>query len=372
MKGLLKYAFVLLVALGSASAPAAFWQWSKTAATNSNVDPSINWTAGMAPSGVDPSGRAMMARMAEYRDDISGSLTTGGTSTAYTVTTKESAGGTLTGLCGAGSVPKDGQLLAITVHATNGAAPSLAVDTCPAIVILQSASSPLPGTLIASSPYSLKYSLANNAWMMREFFGSPYGIPLGGVMPSTINSAPNSNFILPAGQCISTTTYAVYWALLGSPAPGACGAGTFAVIDMRGRVPAAIDNLNGSAASRMTSAATGCGATFNTIGTLCGAQGQTLTLAQLPTGLVVANGAQTITASGPTGHNIYAVGSYTSVANTSIFDFSGPANSLPITANSSFSFSGSNSISMTSNNTSGSAHTNVMPTIAVSYLLRVI
>lgn len=373
MKGLLKYALVLLMALGSVSAPAAFWQWSKTAATNSNVDPSINWTAGMAPSGIDPSGRAMMARMAEYRDDISGSLTTGGTLTAYTVTTKASAGGTLTGLCGAGSVPTDGQLLAITVHATNGTAATLAVDTCTAKPIQSAAGVAAPtGTLVLSSPYSLKYSVANSAWMLREFFGNPYGVPLGGLMPSTINSAPNSNFVLPAGQCISTTTFATYWALLGSPAPGGCGAGTFAVIDMRGRLPVAIDNLNGSAASRMTSAAIGCGATFNTIGTLCGAQGQTLTLAQLPTGLVVANGAQAITASGPSGHNFYALGSYTNVGNTSTADFSGPSNSAPIAGSNAFVFSGANAISMTSNNTSGSAHTNVMPTIAVSYLLRVI
>src|SRR5258708_6597388 len=104
MKGLLKYAFVLLVALGSAQAPAAFWQWSKTAATNNNADPTINWTAGMAPSGIDPSGRAMMAGLAQYRDDISGSITTGGTSTSYTFSSKELAGGN--GLCGGGSIPE--------------------------------------------------------------------------------------------------------------------------------------------------------------------------------------------------------------------------------------------------------------------------
>jgi len=80
----------------------------------------------------------------------------------------------------------------------------------------------------------------------------------------------------------------------------------------------------------------------------------------------------TITASGPSGHNFYALGSYTNVGNTSGSDFTGPANSAPLAANSSFVFSGANAISMTSNNTSGTAHPNVQPSVAVSYLLRVI
>lgn len=370
MKALLKYALVLLVALGSASAPAAFWQWSRTAATNSNVDPSINWTAGMSPSGIDPSGRAMMARIAEYRDDISGSLTTGGTLTAYTVTTKESVGGTLTGLCGAGSVPTDGQQIAVTAHATNGAAATLAVDTCTARPIQSASGVAAPaGTLVLGSPYSLKYSVANTAWMLREFFGSPYGIPLGGLMPTTINSAPNSNFILPAGQCISTTTFATYWALLGSPAPGACGAGTFAVVDMRGRLPVAADNLNGSAASRMTSAAAGCGVTFNTIGTQCGNQSQTLTLAQLPS-IVIANGSQAISTTGPTNIPMYTGGTPSTSPGVAGSNITYPSGSQA--AGNAFVFSANNALSMTSNNTSGSTHPNVQPTIAVAYLLRVI
>jgi microcystin-dependent protein len=373
MKAFLKYLLVALVALGSASAPAAFWQWSKTSATNSQVDPSINWTGGMSPSGVDPSGRAMMARVAEYRDDISGALATGGTATAYTVTTNQSTGGTLTGLCGAGSTPTDGQLVAITPNNTNGASATLAVDTCTARAIQSAPGVAAPvGTLVSGTPYSLKYSTSNTAWMLREFFGNPYSVALGGLLPTTINAVPNSNFILPAGQCISTTTFATYWALLGSPAPGGCGAGTFAVIDMRGRVPVALDNLNGTAASRMTSSASGCGVAFTAIGTLCGSQSQTTTLAQLPTGIVVANGSQAITASGPSGHNFYALGSYTNVGNTSGGSYTGPANSLSAATNNSFAFSGSNSVSMTSNNTGGAAHANVMPTIAVAYLLRVI
>src|SRR5216683_3849718 len=63
--------------------------WSKTAASNSNADPSINWAEGQAPSSVNDSARAMMARVAEYRDDVSGLLVTGGTPTAYTLATNQ-------------------------------------------------------------------------------------------------------------------------------------------------------------------------------------------------------------------------------------------------------------------------------------------
>lgn len=369
MKALLKYAFVLLVALGSASSPAAFWQWSQTAATNSNSDPSINWTAGMAPSATDPSGRAMMARVAEYRDDISGALTTGGTSTAYTVTTHQSAGGTSTGLCGAGTTPNNGQLLAITVNSTNGGAPTIAPDTCTARPIQSAPGAAIPaGTLVSGSPYSLTYSTANTAWILRDFHGNPFGVPLGGLLPTTVASAPNSNFILPAGQCISTTTFATYWALLGSPAPGGCGAGTFAVMDLRARIPVGLDNLNGTAASRMTSSANGCGVTFTTIGVVCGNQGQTLTLAQLPSGLVVANGSQSITVTGPNNLTMWVAGSSAGVpANATSFPIVGSLTTL-----NAFSFSGTNTLTSTSNNTSGSAHANVQPTIGVGYLLRVI
>jgi hypothetical protein len=74
--------------------------------------------------------------------------------------------------------------------------------------------------------------------MLRDFFGNPYTVPLGGLLAYTGTTAPNSNFILPAGQCLSTTTYAAYWALLGSPASGTCTGGQFKVVDIRGKVPA--------------------------------------------------------------------------------------------------------------------------------------
>ena len=67
----------------------AFWKWSRTASSNATADNTINWAEGMAPSAVNDSARAMMARLAEWRDDISGTIATAGTSTAYTVASNQ-------------------------------------------------------------------------------------------------------------------------------------------------------------------------------------------------------------------------------------------------------------------------------------------
>jgi len=48
-----------------------------------------NWAEGQSPSSVNDSARAMMARAAEWRDDVSGTIATGGTSTAYTATSNQ-------------------------------------------------------------------------------------------------------------------------------------------------------------------------------------------------------------------------------------------------------------------------------------------
>jgi len=91
----------------------------------------------------------MMARTAEFRDDISGTLTTAGTSTAFTVATFQ-VFNTLANL--------DNRVLCIVPHTTSGASPTLAVDGLTAKQIRTVSGTNVPtGSLIAGSPYFVIY-----------------------------------------------------------------------------------------------------------------------------------------------------------------------------------------------------------------------
>ncbi len=63
--------------------------WSTTAASNDDIDGSINFQEGQSPASVNNSCRAVMAAIAKWRNDLSGNLVTAGSSTAYTLTTNQ-------------------------------------------------------------------------------------------------------------------------------------------------------------------------------------------------------------------------------------------------------------------------------------------
>ena len=341
--------------VGVESAKAAFWQWSRTASSNGNADPSINWVEGMPPSVVNDSARAMMARLAEQFADTSGSLLTSGGPTAYTVTTNQ----------GYPNPPIDGQTIGVTFNVARSGSPTLAVDGGAAAPIVNSMG--VAASTIANVPYVLLYNAANTLWFVRS--GGAGGIiPIGGLVPYTGTVVPNAAYVFANGQCISTTTYAVYWALVGSPAPGSCSAGNFAVIDLRGRALAGLDNMGGAtAAGRMTSSASGCGTAMTSVGAVCtnGTESRILTLAQLPTGITSSN----------TGSIALSVTSTSTLANNSGSFTGGGAVTGPSAYNASVTSSGTlaiGAVPVTSNNTTGGAHAAVQPTIGVNYIIRVL
>jgi len=139
------------------------WRWSKTPATNATADSIINWQEGMAPSAVNDSARAEMARVAQWRDDTGGALTTGGVATAYTVSTNQFFT-TLAGL--------NGKFLTIVPHATSGADPTLNVDSLGAKQIRTATGSNLPtGALIEGSPYQVVYYQTADEFIVIGRFG---------------------------------------------------------------------------------------------------------------------------------------------------------------------------------------------------------
>lgn len=275
-------AALILIAAGAQPAYSAFYQWSKTASSNATADPSINWAEGMSPSSVNDSARAMMARAAEYRDDISGALSLAGTSTAYTLTTNQ----------GLAATPTTGQMLAFKPNVANGVAATLQTDGGNVYPLQSTAGTALPAaSIVAGTPYRASFS--GTAWVMEGGYANPYAIPLGGYLYTSVSTAPNSNFATANGACISRTTYAAYFAQV-STTYGACdGTTTFGIPDHQGRVPAMLDGGTG----RLTNSATGCGTSFNALGVSCanGTQSFTLVMANLPAYTPTVNAASVTT-----------------------------------------------------------------------------
>lgn len=246
------------------------WTWSETASNNDVADPTINWRSGLAPSIVKNSARAMMAAAAKYRDDISGSLVTTGISSAYAITSNQNL-----------TVLTDGFMVAFRPHTTNAAGATLAVDGLTAKPLRSATGVSVPaGALVQGTPYRASYFAAADEWVLHEFFGNLYGIMLGGLMLTTDATPPNSNFVLPYGQAISRTTYAAYFARVGTTFGVGDGSTTFNVLDLRGRTIIGQDNMGGVAAGRVTTAGSGIDGT--TIGAAGGAEKVMLARSALP------------------------------------------------------------------------------------------
>jgi microcystin-dependent protein len=336
------------------------YKWSQTATADANADSTINWSEGQSPSSVNDSARAMMAATAKYRDDIAGAIVTGGTSTAYTVSSYE-VFDTLARL--------NGQMIAFTPHATNAATVTLNVDGLGAKPLRSAPSAELPaGTLVAGTPYVALYNNSDAAWYLRGFHGNPYNIPLAGGMPFFAATAPNSSFVFPYGQAISRTTYAALFALIGMTYGAGDGSTTFHLPDLRGRVPAGKDDMGGavSVPPRLTTAGGGVDGVM--LGAVGGSQSQTLALAQLPTG-ITSTGTSAVTNLAGKSVPAYLSGSPVNVvaggAIAVAYDTGGTPNISILNALTG-------TASVTSSNTSGSAHPNVQPTIICNYIMRII
>src|SRR5262245_51651454 len=331
----------------------SFWKWSRTASSNAAADTSINWAEGQAPSTVNDSARAMMAAAAKFRDDISGAITTGGSSTAYTVTSYQ-AFDTLANMNGA--------MIAFTPHMTSGATVTLNVDGLgpKPLRFAPGATNDLPaGTLVQGTPYVATYYNSTAEWILQGLAGNPYNMPLGGMIEFTGTTAPNGSFVLPFGQAISRTTYAAYFAMVSTTYGAGDGSTTFNVIDKRGRVSAGKDDMGGSAANRITSG--GSGIIGTSLGATGGAETHTLTAAQMPVH----------------SHGVTDLGHAHGITPTNGL-VQGPAGGFDPTSGGSHGAPANLSINsattgITVNNAgSGGAHNNAQPTVIVNYILRVL
>lgn len=324
-----------------------FYKWSQVAAADATADASVNWQEGQAPSSINDSARAMMAALAKYRDDMAGAIVTGGTSAAYTLSSYQ-AFDSLTRL--------NGQTIAFVPHATNGAVVTLSVDGLGAKPLRSApATELLPGMLVQGTPYTCTYSHADSAFYLRDFYISPYQVPLGSVLDYTGSTAPNSAFVLAYGQAISRMSYAAYFALVGTTYGAGDGSTTFNIPDLRGRVCAGKGDMGGVDAGRITPGYFGSnGAALGAVG---GSESHILTTAQLASH----SHANTLIDPGHVHGGVpQAVGA-------------GGGGGFSTVNGTTSTSSATTGITITNASTgSGSPHNNVQPTIILSKIVRII
>lgn len=326
--------------------------WSKTAASNGTADTAINFAEGQAPSTLNDAARALMAAVRKHYEDQRGSLVTGGTATAYTITTNE-----------VWDAYVDGMTVAARLSVASGASPTLNVDGLGAKAIQIAAGTvPNTGTLIAGAVYRFTYYLTGDVFLVAGAPGRG-AKDVGDVFATARSTAPGGS-VLCYGQAISRTTYADLFSAIGTTFGSGDGSTTFNVPDLRGRTIAGKDNMGGSAASRLTGQSGGV--TGTTLGATGGAEIHQLTSAQNGPHTHTASLTVTGTFSGSTDANtIQSSGSSGAVQAGGAF--TAPYNA-PGYATVSGSITGTAS-GTTGSSGSGSSHNNVQPTMILNWCI---
>lgn len=152
--------------------------WSTTASSNATADSNVNWAEGQSPGSVNNSARALMASAAMWRKDNAGVITTGGTSTAYTATSNQTLS------------LSDGVTITLQMSATNGASPTLNVDSTGAKAIQSvSGTAVATGRLLINAIYTFVYRSSPDAWIVHGNF-APNEFASGVKMLFYADSAP--------------------------------------------------------------------------------------------------------------------------------------------------------------------------------------
>lgn len=249
------------------------YSWSTTAASNDTADSGINWQENQLPGTVNGSARAMMAAHAKWFGDANGTLSTAGSSNAYTVASPNIAY----------SAYVDGIVLSVTASFTNTAAATLDLRSLGAKAIVTNengaAADVYPGEITSGGHYLLQYDSAlasgSGAWVLIN------PSPRAGKLEPFLGATAPGGWALSYGQEVAQATYPATYTVFGTAYnTGGETAGYFRVPDLRGRSLFGKDNMGGSAASRVTTAASNVdGATLGATG---GAQTHTLSTSETP------------------------------------------------------------------------------------------
>lgn len=160
------------------------WKWSQTAASNATADSTVNWQEGQAPGTVNNSARALMAAIAKFRDDLSCKAVTGGTSTAYTLTTNQ----VFTSL-------SDGLTIGFELDQDCGADPDINVDSLGAVdLIPYTGGTFAAGDLQGGGKYRATYDASGTAWIVHGSKNAVQSLAGGGTGSALTD--PNADRIL--------------------------------------------------------------------------------------------------------------------------------------------------------------------------------
>ncbi len=190
--------------------------------------------------------------------------------------------------------------------------------------------------------------MSNARNLAKAGVSAPGGLaPTGVVLPFAGAAAP-TGWLLCDGATVSRTTYATLFASIGTTYGAGDGSTTFALPDLKGRVPAGKE----AAASRLTSA--GSGVDGSTLGATGGAETHTLSTAQMPSHghpTRISTAVQAGAASSATGGLML----YTS-GNANYSEFTGTPST---TAGQQIGGTGG-----------GNSHNNTQPTIVLNYIIK--
>jgi microcystin-dependent protein len=329
------------------------YRWSQSAASNGTADPTAPFPEGQAASSLNDSCRGAMAAVAQYRDDLSGQIVTGGTTSAYTVSSFQDFDNL---------ADMNGKVIAFSPNQTNVDGPiTLNVDSLGAFPLRSAPGVDLvAGTLVVGTPYTALFNNTAGEFYLQGFYSSPHNVPFLGGMDYWDTITPNSTFIFPAGQAISRTVYSRAFARWGTIFGPGDGSTTFNVPDKTGRVSAMIE----STPTRLPFTAA--------LGAAGGSATETLTADQIPKINSLNNASPSYNLSSGTtvgGVTDIGVGGETTPGGGFGFDAVSSEGNVGV---SGFTTITANTLSSISTNTGGGAHPNVQPTIVCNYILRIL
>jgi hypothetical protein len=150
------------------------YSWSQTDASNATADSTITWSEGQTPGSVNDSNRALMGRLADWRDDLAGvkpsnaEIVSGGSANAQTITTNATIDP---------AALTHGWTITFQAGYTNTAACTLAVDSLTAKNLQAIAGTNVSGGEIeAGRYYTVHYNQPDDAWIIHSSAAVPSNV----------------------------------------------------------------------------------------------------------------------------------------------------------------------------------------------------